>query len=166
MATFTHANGVEPAGAFSATVNWGDGTTSAGTITLSGTTYKVTGTHRYASGGRHTVTTTVKEAGNSPVAEGGDKLGEEDGGKSWKMQDVVHLPGNSSNRLSSSPQAAGPTASAAVAPATPTPAGGADGPGEEPVDSLFSLAADVLRLSPGRRKRSGPFDDWLTGPGA
>ena len=39
MATFTHANGVEPASAFTATINWGDGTTSTGTITLSGTTY-------------------------------------------------------------------------------------------------------------------------------
>jgi hypothetical protein len=47
VATFTHANGVEPASAFMATINWGDGTTSAGTITLSGTTYSVKGTHTY-----------------------------------------------------------------------------------------------------------------------
>ena len=36
VATFTHANGVEPASAFVATINWGDGTTSTGTITESG----------------------------------------------------------------------------------------------------------------------------------
>src|SRR5262249_16725745 len=48
VATFTHANGVEPASAFAATINWGDGSTSAGTITLSGGTYTVTGSHSYS----------------------------------------------------------------------------------------------------------------------
>ena len=36
VATFTHANGVEPASAFVATINWGDATTSTGTITQVG----------------------------------------------------------------------------------------------------------------------------------
>ena len=62
VATFTHANGVEPASAFVATINWGDGTTSTGTITESGTTYTVKGSHTYASNGSHTVTTTVVES--------------------------------------------------------------------------------------------------------
>jgi uncharacterized repeat protein (TIGR01451 family) len=61
VATFTHANGVEPASAFTATINWGDGTTSTGTVTLSGSTYIVTGSHTYASSVRHTITTTVTE---------------------------------------------------------------------------------------------------------
>jgi uncharacterized repeat protein (TIGR01451 family) len=61
VATFTHANGVEPASAFTATINWGDGTNSAGTITLSGTTYSVKGTHTYTSSGSHTITTSVSE---------------------------------------------------------------------------------------------------------
>src|SRR5262249_4857046 len=61
VATFTHASGVEPASAFSATINWGDGTTSAGTITQSGTTYSVTGSHIYSQGKNHTITTTVTE---------------------------------------------------------------------------------------------------------
>jgi uncharacterized repeat protein (TIGR01451 family) len=68
VATFTHANGVEPASAFSATINWGDGTTSAGTITLSGGTYTVTGSHRYRTTTRHTITTTVTEIGSSSNA--------------------------------------------------------------------------------------------------
>jgi uncharacterized repeat protein (TIGR01451 family) len=63
VATFTHANGVESTSAFRATINWGDGSTSTGTITLSGTTYTVRGTHRYRSGGNHTVSTTVVEIG-------------------------------------------------------------------------------------------------------
>jgi hypothetical protein len=61
VATFTHASGVEPASAFTATINWGDGTTSAGTIVLSGTTYSVKGTHTYTSGASHTITTSVSE---------------------------------------------------------------------------------------------------------
>jgi uncharacterized repeat protein (TIGR01451 family) len=75
VATFTHANGVEPTGAFAATINWGDGTTSPGTITLSGSTYAVTGSHTYNGGFRHTITTSVVETGNSP--KGGDKFGDE-----------------------------------------------------------------------------------------
>jgi hypothetical protein len=66
VATFTHASGVEPTSAFVATINWGDGTTSVGTITLSGSTYRVTGSHTYAQSGTHTVTTTVTETGAAP----------------------------------------------------------------------------------------------------
>ena len=62
VATFTHASGVEPASNFVATINWGDGTTSTGSITESGTTYKVKGSHTYAKNGSYTVTTTVVEA--------------------------------------------------------------------------------------------------------
>jgi uncharacterized repeat protein (TIGR01451 family) len=69
VATFTHANGIEPASAFIATINWGDGKTSTGTITESSTTftYTVTGSHNYTGkGGSHTVTTTVTESGSTP----------------------------------------------------------------------------------------------------
>jgi uncharacterized repeat protein (TIGR01451 family) len=90
VATFTHAAGVEPAGNFSTTINWGDGRTSTGTITLSGTTYTVTGSHTYRRSGSHTITTTVKETGSSV-----DKMGDSPGGKSWRDQDVVHLHGGS-----------------------------------------------------------------------
>jgi uncharacterized repeat protein (TIGR01451 family) len=65
VATFTHATGVEPTSAFSATIHWGDGTTSAGSITQSGSTYSVRGSHRYASGSSHTISTTVVEIGNA-----------------------------------------------------------------------------------------------------
>jgi hypothetical protein len=61
VATFTHASAVQPTSAFSATINWGDGTTSAGTIGLSGSTYTVTGSHTYSVGGKHTISTTVTE---------------------------------------------------------------------------------------------------------
>jgi hypothetical protein len=61
VATFTHASAVQPTSAFSATINWGDGTTSAGTIGLSGSTYTVTGSHTYSAGSKHTISTTVTE---------------------------------------------------------------------------------------------------------
>jgi uncharacterized repeat protein (TIGR01451 family) len=70
VATFTHANGVEPTSAFMAVIDWGDGTTSSGTISLSGTTYTVRGTHNYGGksvNGAHTPTTTVTEPGNLPT---------------------------------------------------------------------------------------------------
>src|SRR5262249_50708873 len=94
VATFTHASGIEPASAFVATINWGDATTSAGSITQSVTTYTVTGSHTYAKNGRRTITTSVVESGNA--AEVGDKF-DDDGGKGRKRQDVVHFPGNNGN---------------------------------------------------------------------
>jgi Domain of unknown function DUF11 len=68
VATFTHAGGVEPASAFVATINWGDGSTSPGTVAKSGTSYSVTGAHTYSGNGSHTVTTTVIE----PIGSGGN----------------------------------------------------------------------------------------------
>jgi uncharacterized repeat protein (TIGR01451 family) len=94
-ATFTHASAVEPTTAFTATMNWGDGTTSAGTITLSGTTYKVTGSHTYSSSGSHRITTTVIEVGASPnggVREGGSKFDVNPSHLRWWQRDIVQLP--------------------------------------------------------------------------
>ncbi len=66
VATFTHAAGVESPTAFIATINWGDGKTSTGTITLSGGVYTVKGTHKYGGNFRSsTITTTVREAGSA-----------------------------------------------------------------------------------------------------
>ena len=67
VATFTHANGIEPASNFIATIDWGDGSTSTGSITESGTTYKVKGSHTYSTNGTHTVTTTVVESDTSDM---------------------------------------------------------------------------------------------------
>ena len=92
-ATFTHASGVESPATFVATIGWGDGTNSPGIITLSGTTYTVTGSHTYASSTRHTITTTVVESGNSPVSLIASKFGDNPGANlSWKAFDVVRLP--------------------------------------------------------------------------
>jgi uncharacterized repeat protein (TIGR01451 family) len=77
VATFTHASGVEPTSAFRATINWGDGKTSTGTITQSGTTYSVIGSHNYKKSGSHTITTTVTEVGSATqllLAKMGDEV--------------------------------------------------------------------------------------------
>jgi uncharacterized repeat protein (TIGR01451 family) len=64
-AHFSHAKGVEPAGDFSATISWGDGTQSAGTISLSGTQYIVKGSHTFVTSGAHIVSVTVVEIVNA-----------------------------------------------------------------------------------------------------
>ena len=77
VATFTHASGVELASAFNAIIDWGDGKTSTGTITQSGTTYSVLGSHRYKKSGSYTITTTVTEVGNATqllLAKIGDEV--------------------------------------------------------------------------------------------
>jgi hypothetical protein len=56
------------------------------TITLSGTTYSVTGSHTYTKRGNHTITTTVTELSTAV-----DKMGDSDDGHSWKRQDAVQL---------------------------------------------------------------------------
>lgn len=68
VATFGHANGIEPVSAFVATINWGDGTTSTGTISSFRAGYQVKGSHTYATSGTYTVTTTVVESENVQVA--------------------------------------------------------------------------------------------------
>ncbi len=77
VATFTHAAGVEAASAFKAIIDWGDGSTSTGKITQSGTTYTVVGSHKYRKSGSHTITTTVTEIGASAqllLAKIGDEV--------------------------------------------------------------------------------------------
>jgi len=66
-ATFTDA--ASPGGTlsdFSATINWGDGTSSAGTVAgPDGGPYSVSGSHTYTSTGPFTITTTINDVGGS-----------------------------------------------------------------------------------------------------
>jgi autotransporter-associated beta strand protein len=62
LATFTDPAGSEPVANYSASIDWGDGPTSAGTVTLDTTThvYTVTGSHSYAAmPGVHTFSDTI-----------------------------------------------------------------------------------------------------------
>jgi hypothetical protein len=65
VATFTSSNPLETAGAFTATIRWGDGTTSSGTVTGSGPNFTITGSHNYSDEGRFALTITVASASAS-----------------------------------------------------------------------------------------------------
>jgi hypothetical protein len=68
VATFTDTGITQPVGAYSALIDWGDGTpATAGTIALSGSTFTVSGTHAYAEEGSLTVTATIRDAGSSSI---------------------------------------------------------------------------------------------------
>jgi IPT/TIG domain-containing protein len=64
VATFTDADPAGTATDYTATIHWGDGTTSTGTI---GGHFTVTGTHAYASTGTRTISVTITDAGGAPA---------------------------------------------------------------------------------------------------
>jgi hypothetical protein len=64
VATFTDANPDGTASDFSATINWGDGTTSPGTVSGPGT-FTVSGTHTYTAGGTYAVTVSIVDSGGA-----------------------------------------------------------------------------------------------------
>jgi hypothetical protein len=61
VATFTDTLTSSPAGDFTATINWGDATTSAGTVAGGGGSFSVSGTHTYAGSGTFSVTVTLSD---------------------------------------------------------------------------------------------------------
>jgi uncharacterized repeat protein (TIGR01451 family) len=145
VATFTHASGVEPAGNFNAVINWGDGTTSPGTITLSGTTYTVRGSHTYASGSRHTIRTTVTETGQAV-----DKVGDEHPGDDvLRLSDLRHHHHHDA-------------VSGAMAVIRSATAGTDTGA----ADRLFGLGADLVQQLLAGRRHGDVLSDWFTDPGA
>jgi RHS repeat-associated protein len=67
VATFTDANPGDHSGDFTATIFWGDGLNSTGTVSYSGGTYAVTGSHTYADEGSYAVTVNVSDDGGSTL---------------------------------------------------------------------------------------------------
>lgn len=66
VGSFTDTGGAEPAGNYSATIDWGDGTSSAGTITsLGGGAFNVFGDHVYGHPGVYSVTVSVADEGGA-----------------------------------------------------------------------------------------------------
>jgi Bacterial Ig-like domain/Planctomycete extracellular len=63
VATFRPAVAGIPASSFTATVNWGDGNVTAGSIVISGGTYKVVGSHTYIEGGSYPIVVSVTQLG-------------------------------------------------------------------------------------------------------
>src|SRR5262249_44535349 len=78
IATFTDPAGVgaETTADFTATINWGDTTTSVGTVTsLGGGNYRVDApAHTYAEEGSYTVTVTVKHDALAAVTSAGQTI--------------------------------------------------------------------------------------------
>jgi hypothetical protein len=68
VATFSDADTTKTAADFTVTINWGDGTTSAGTVTGSSGAFTVTGQHTYADEGAFTFTVTVMEIGGATAS--------------------------------------------------------------------------------------------------
>jgi PKD repeat protein len=68
VATFTDANAGAPVSDFTTTIDWGDGSTSAGTVSGSGGKFTVSGTHAYAEEGTYTVKVSIKDDGGSTAA--------------------------------------------------------------------------------------------------
>jgi hypothetical protein len=62
VATFSDTDPTAPASDFVATIDWGDGTTTAGTIAGSNGSFAVNGTHTYATIGPDTITVTMEDA--------------------------------------------------------------------------------------------------------
>lgn len=66
VATFTDPDTNATAGEYSATINWGDGSSaSTGTITGSGGSFVVSGSHTYNDEGSHTATVTITDTDNA-----------------------------------------------------------------------------------------------------
>ncbi|HET6879917.1 MAG TPA: TIGR03118 family protein, partial [Pirellulales bacterium] len=64
VATFTDPV-PEPIGNYSASIDWGDGTATLGTVSGSGGTFTVTGSHTYAADGVRAIDVTVKDEGGA-----------------------------------------------------------------------------------------------------
>ncbi len=65
MANFTDANAGGSAADFTATIEWGDSTSSAGTVSGSGGSYSVSGSHTYTGTGYFTITVHIVDDGGS-----------------------------------------------------------------------------------------------------
>jgi hypothetical protein len=65
VATFTDQNTKDTASQYTASIKWGDGATSTGTISGSAGKFTVTGKHTYAKAGTDSITTTITQVGNA-----------------------------------------------------------------------------------------------------
>lgn len=65
VATFTATGASQSAGSFTASINWGDGSTSSGTVAAVAGGFSVTGSHSYVSPGDRAVKITVTSGGVS-----------------------------------------------------------------------------------------------------
>jgi hypothetical protein len=74
VARFTDAAGETSPSAFAATIDWGDGTSSAGTVAAGASAFTVSGAHVYDGTGRFTVSVTVEPPSGSSATVSGPLL--------------------------------------------------------------------------------------------
>jgi len=67
VATFTDSNPLLTPANFTATINWGDGSTTAGTIT-GPSPFSVSGNHTYAGAGPYSVSVNISDGGSTATA--------------------------------------------------------------------------------------------------
>ncbi|HEU5431669.1 MAG TPA: DUF4214 domain-containing protein, partial [Thermomicrobiales bacterium] len=77
VATFQLGNGAEPAGKFAATIDWGDGTSSTGTVSQPGAVYTVSGTHVYLDEGVFPISVHISDDSASTTATTAATIAEE-----------------------------------------------------------------------------------------
>ena len=80
VATITDPNTSATPSAYSATINWGDGSSSAGTITGGNGTFNVVGSHSYATAGTFPVAVTITSVGHEPGQLDGERHGDDQRG--------------------------------------------------------------------------------------
>ena len=69
VASFTDADPNAVAGNYSATINWGDGASSAGAVSANGKGgFNVTGTHTYAAAGDYSVSVAIQDVGGASTS--------------------------------------------------------------------------------------------------
>jgi hypothetical protein len=71
LASFGDADPGATASDYTATITWGDGSSSPGVVQASGTGFSVTGAHTYAVAGSFTTSTTINDAGGSNTTVAG-----------------------------------------------------------------------------------------------
>jgi PKD repeat protein len=71
---FSDANAGAPVTDFAATIEWGDGNTTTGTVAGGGGSFTVSGSHTYAAIGSYTVTVTVIDDGGSKTMASAETL--------------------------------------------------------------------------------------------
>jgi hypothetical protein len=65
VATFTDADPAGTASDYTATISWGDGTTTAGTVAAGTAGFTATGTHTYPTGGHYNMTIMITDSGGA-----------------------------------------------------------------------------------------------------
>jgi YD repeat-containing protein len=97
VATFTDP-GADTSGEFTASINWGDGSTSAGTVTGSNGTFTVTGGHVYSDAGQDSVTVTISEDG-LPVASASESVTVADAALTLQAQNIAAVAGTDTGSI-------------------------------------------------------------------